>query len=316
MDTDRVIAMEGRALRLAVWGNLLMCVAGLVTAVLSNSTAIMLDGLFSLIGVIAALVGRQVSRNVEAGPNRLRPFGYASDEAIFLTFRALSLLGLILFAATSAGMTIYRHLTGEPVPVLDFAPMAVYFGLIFVVCFLLWLLHRRTWQRTGRISEMLRLEAKAAIFDAVITAATGAGILMVYLFQDGWLAPVAPIGDSLIVLVLCVTVIGQYWRDLIAGLRQLAGVTAEPKVILTAGRALRPSVAASGGALTDFSVNKLGRTCLVLAYFDPRRPVTAAEIDRLNLQMIRDVRRDIPGADVMLIVSEHARRWPDAISPY
>lgn len=313
MDKDSITRLESRALVIAMFGNLVMCVAGVLTAILSNSTAIMMDGLFSLIGFAAAFVGRQVSRKIDAGPDRLRPIGYAPDEAIFLTFRALSLLGLILFAATSAAADIIRYLRGEPVPVLNFGPMGAYFLLIFLICMLLWVLHHRTWQHTGRTSDVLRLEAKASAFDAVLTAATGIGILAVYLFGEGWLAPIAPVGDSLIVLILCATIIGQYWRDLMAGLRELAGVTADPRIVLTARRALRPSIAEAGSELRDLAVIKLGRTYIAFAYVTPRQPISAHEIDRLNLRMIRDLRAELPGADVFLQISEHPRRWPDTV---
>ena len=44
--------------------------------------------------------------------------------------------------------------------------------------------------------------------------------------------------------------------------------------------------------------------------------VTAVQkIDRLNLDLIRDVRTVLAGADVLLIVSEHPRRWPDELAP-
>lgn len=130
MDKQRIKQLESRSLFIAMWGNLLMGAAGLLAAVLSNSTAIMMDGLFSLVGFTAAFLARKISRRVDAGPDRLRPMGYAADEALFSTFRALSLLGLVMFAMALAGVNIYKYLRGEMTPDLNFGPLFIYFVVI------------------------------------------------------------------------------------------------------------------------------------------------------------------------------------------
>lgn len=264
--------IESRALVIGMCGNLFMAAAGITAAVLSNSMAILTDGLFSLIGFTAAFLGRRISRTVTLGPDRLRPFGYAADEALFATFRSLSLLGLVFFAVATASMNIYDYLTGGPVPHLVFEPMVIYFSVIGLTCFLLWATHYLTWRRSGRTSDILRLEAKAAMFDGIITAAAAIGLGAVHLYRDGFLAPIAPIGDSIVVLVLCLFAVGQYRRDLVAGMGELAGVTATPATLATARRAIRTAVAQDGGTLNDLSVIKQGRSHLVTVYYNPGRP--------------------------------------------
>lgn len=316
MDAERKKQLESRSLLVAMWGSLFMGAAGILAAVLSNSTAVMMDGLFSMIGFSAAFFGRRIGRRVDAGPDRVRPMGYAADEAIFSTFRALSLVGLVLFAAASAGMNLYRYAHGAEMPVLNFGLLFVYFVGIGITCFLLWGVHQYTWSRTGKVSEILRMEAKASLLDGVITAAAAVGLGAVYLFGDSFLAPIAPVGDSIVVLVLCMAVIGQYRRNFLSGLGELAGVTANPKSIAAARRAIRPSVAHHGGIVMDLSVMKLGRSHLVTVYYNPQKTVEAQFIDQLNLQMIRDVHEVLPGADVILIISEHPRRWPAELNPF
>lgn len=301
---------------IAMWGNLFMAAAGIIAGILSNSSAIMMDGLFSLIGFGSAFLGRRISMRIDAGPDKLRPFGYAADEAIFATFRSLSLLGLVLFAITNAARNIYNYFNGMMPEPLNFGPMFVYFALIGLTCITLWAFHHFTWRRTGRKSAILRIEAKAALFDGLITAAAGVGLGAIYLFRDGPLAPIAPIGDSIIVLLLCLLAVGSYVRDFRGGLGELANVSANPEYLATARRALRDTIAGDGGRLQDMSVTKQGRSFLVTVYYDPGRPVTAEEIDDLNLRLIRDARKAIDGSDVVLVITQHPRRWPDAINPY
>jgi divalent metal cation (Fe/Co/Zn/Cd) transporter len=308
--------LEGRSLGVAMWGNLFMAAAGLAAGVMSNSNAIMMDGLFSLVGFGSALLARRISRRIDAGPDHARPFGYAAEEALFSTFRSLSLLGLISFALTNAVISVIDYASGIAPEPLVFAPMLVYFTGIGLICMALWAFHHWTWRRTGGSSAILRVEAKAALFDGLITAAAGIGLGAIYLFQDGPLAVIAPVGDSLIVMCLCVLAIGTHVREFRGGLGELAGASAGEEHHETARRALEPVIAEAGGSVRDLSVIKLGRTFLVTVYYDPGRPITAAELDVLNLRMIRDARGALPGADVLLIATEQPRRWPESMSRF
>lgn len=307
---------ESRSLLVAMWGSLFMAAAGLLAGVLSNSDAIMMDGLFSLVGFGAALLGRRITMRIDAGPDNARPFGYAADEAIFSTFRSLSLLGLVLFAVASAVKNIYNYLAGVTPEPLHFTPMIVYFAVIGATCLLLWGFHYFTWRRTGKRSAILKLEAKAAMFDGLITAAAGAGLGAIYLYRDGPLAAIAPVGDSVIVLLLCLAAVGTYVREFRGGIGELAGATASPAHVAAARKSLRDTIREEGGVLRDLSVTKLGRTFLVTVYYDPQRPISAEEIDSLTLRMIRDARATLSGADVLLIITEYSRRWPDDLNPY
>lgn len=302
--------LELLALTVAMWGNLFMALAGLLAGFLSNSNAIMMDGLFSMIGFFSALLGQRISRRLESGPDRLRPSGYAADEAIFVTFRSLSLLGLVLFAVTAAAKNIFDYLTGSPPEPLIFGPMIAYFALIGATCFGLWAMHYRAWRKTGRKSDILLLESRAAAFDGLITASAGVGLGIIYLLRDGPLAVIAPIGDLIVVLLLCLTVLGQYFGGFRTGLGELAGVTAAPEFIARARRALRPALLADGGRMLDMSVMKLGRSFQVTVYYDPGRPISADEADRLNLQMQHDVQETLPRSEVVLLITRYPRRWP------
>lgn len=306
---------EARALTISMWGNLFMGAAGVLAAILSHSQAILMDGLFSIIGFSAAILGKRIARTAEAGPDRLRPYGYAADEAIFTTFRALSLLGLVLFAVTGSAMQIFAYISGEVMPELIFEPMVAYFVVIGATCALLWGFHTWAWRHGGRRSDILRLEAASAGFDGLITVAAGAGLVAVYLYRDGFLAPIAPVGDSIIVMILCLAVVGHYYQDFKAGIGELAGITATPKHLATARRALRPAITEDGGTLVDLSVSKLGRSFVVGVYYDPGRAVRAGEIDLFVRRIEQALASALKGAEAIVIISEHGRRWADDPSP-
>ncbi len=106
-------------------------------------TAVMLDGLFSVIGFTSALIGLKISRRLDRTRDKFRPFGYAAEESLFTTFRALTVLGLILFAVGSAAMTIHAYLVHGEVTDLNIYPVIVYFISIALSCLSLWAVHYR-----------------------------------------------------------------------------------------------------------------------------------------------------------------------------
>lgn len=302
------VAAEQRALRISKWGNLFMGVAGVLAAWLSNSSAVLVDGLFSLIGFSAAIIGARISARVHLGPDRLRPTGYAADEAIYQTFRALSLVGLIAFAFGNAVLSIVNYSRGGEMAELYYPPLYVYFVVICAVCAGMALVHHVAWRRTGRVSALLGMEAKAAVFDGVMSLAAGLGLAVLPLLKGGVLGWVAPIGDSIIVLFLCCLAIGRYYRDFMDGLGELAGVSARPEVVAETRRTVRKAVDELGGRLVDLSVMKLGRTNFVQVYFDPQKPTTAKEVDDVTRKLDNALAGSAAQAVSIVIVSEHGRK--------
>jgi divalent metal cation (Fe/Co/Zn/Cd) transporter len=302
---------EIRALTIGMWGNLFMGLSGVLAAILSNSQAILVDGLFSMIGFTAAIVAKRISRMANAMPDKYRPFGYAADEAIFTTFRSLSLLGLVLFALSGSVMSIYAYLKGNIPPALNMGPLLIYFVVIAFTCALLWFIHNRAWRRNGQRSDILRLEAKAAAFDGLITVSAGGGLVLISVYRDGFLAPIAPVGDSVIVLILCLVVVSRYFQDFLGGLGELAGVTAHPANVAVVRRALRDTIDEDGGTLRDLSVSKLGRTFWVTVYYSPSTALSGQQADDLALRLELKAARVLTGARVVLLISERGRQFPD-----
>ena len=301
-------AAEQRALTISKWGNLFMGVAGVLAAWLSNSSAVLVDGLFSLIGFTAAIIGARISARVHLGPDRLRPAGYAADEAIYQTFRALSLVGLVAFAFGNSVLNIVNYARGGEIATLYYPPLYVYFVVICAVCAGMAMVHHAAWRRTGRVSALLGMEAKAAVFDGIMSLVAGLGLAVLPLLKGGPLGWIAPVGDSIIVLFLCSLAVGRYYRDFMDGLAELAGMSARPEVVAETRRTVRKSVDEIGGRLVDLSVMKLGRTNFVQVYFDPERPMTAREVDDVTRRFDSALAGSAARAVSLVIVSEHGRK--------
>jgi divalent metal cation (Fe/Co/Zn/Cd) transporter len=306
-DDAAVQALEARALAVGKWGNLFMAASGVLASILSNSQALLVDGLFSLTGFLAAIVGARVAARVNRPADRQRPFGYAAEEALYRSFRALSLIGLVLFAAVNAGLTILDFTRGGEIAPLRFGPIGVYFAVILAVCGGLYWTHRSSWKKTGKRSAMLKLEAQAARSDGLMTLAALFGLSLAFVLRDGPLGGITPIADALVVLMLCGFAIGVYGGEFRAGVAQLAGVSAPPEAIAAARRALRPVLAGAEMELIDLSLGQLGRRYQVIAYVDPGRAVTAAEMDALGDALAAALVPHLGEVDGALVLSARGR---------
>lgn len=299
--------LEHRALSISKWGNLFMGVAGILTAWLSHSQAILVDGLFSGIGFIAAILAARVARSANLPADARRPLGYAADESIYKVFRALSLIGLVTFASTNAVLSITAYFNGDPMPELLYGPMIIYFVVISLVCFGLMANHHFAWKATGSRSDLLQMESRAALFDGIVTVAAGIGLGAMPFLKDTPVGFITPIGDSLIVLLLCGLVVGRYLSDFKAGLGELAGVGAAEDTVAKARSVIEQAISATGGTLVDLSVLKLGRTHQVVAYYHPDAPVSAARIDQMTRQGQSELAGTLGPTIVVILVSEHGR---------
>ena len=194
--------IEQRSLRFGVGANAVMALAGFSAHVLTGSSALLLDGLYSAVLVGSSLIASRISRNVVRPPDRAWPYGYEGQEALYVLFRSLVLLGVIGFGVGSSCSTLIDWWRGNSIAPLHLEPVALYTALMTALCGLLAWRHRRDWRRTGRVSLLLLTEARNARIDAVITLATGLALLASPLLLVTPLSALAPITDALLVLAV------------------------------------------------------------------------------------------------------------------
>ena len=153
--------------------------------------------------------------------------------------------------------------------------VAVYTVSVGAACFWLAGVHHGAWKRTGRRSDMLKLEAQASVYDGVITVFAGVGLLSTPFMKATWFEPLAPVMDSIMVLILCSIAILSYFRAFRKGMAQLAGAPASPADQLAVWHALRRAVAEESGDIIDIALVRVGRKLDAVVYYNPNRAVTA-----------------------------------------
>lgn len=296
--------IERRSLEVGKWTNLLMALAGIAAASLSRSDALLVDGLYSGVNFLSAIVAARVGEAVTRPPDRSRPFGYEAEESLYVTFRSLVLLGIIAFAAFAAAEKVLVYATGGKVPELVFGPILAYVGAMVVLCLGLSAWHRYNWRRTGARSAILRTESRAALVDGAISAGAGAALLGVPLLRGTPLAVVIPVADALVVLVLSLFIVREPLGMFRQALREAAGGAADASLVSRLREAAGRRLEARLFTLLDLAVTRLGRSHIVVAYVRPERPVSAGEIDALRDDLEAACRAEAVPSRVAVIVTE------------
>ena len=276
---------EERSLALGLWVSLAIALGGLLAYGLSGSEAVLLDGLYAGVMALTSLVAARVGANVARPPDRGWPFGYEGQEAVYVLLRSLLLIGILSFAALNAARELIAWLQGIEPEAIATGPAGWYGLLGGLSCGgLAWAQHH-SWVAGGRCSELLRTESRAALLDSAITGGTGAVLVAAPLLESTPLAPLVPVADTLLVLVLALVVVREPLQRFRLALRETAGAACEPERIASTRSATAALVEAAAAQLLDLSVVKLGRINYVVAYVNPSAAVEASWLDQLRDQL-------------------------------
>ncbi len=259
-----------------------MAVAGVGVHLVSGSYALLLDGLYSAVMVGSGLVAARISRNVVRPPDRAYPYGYDGQEALYVLFRSLLLMGVLSFAAISALSTVIDYAYGVAVSSVRLGPVAWYSIAMVASCWGLAWRHHHDWCRTGRHSQILLTEAKAARLDGLISGLTGLALLAAPLLQGTMLSGLIPVTDSLLVLVVSLLVVREPLQGFMTALGQAAGASAESDLIRSTRLALEDLLAGLSCWLLDLTVYQVGRTAFVVVYLNPSQPMDGGSIDLIR----------------------------------
>lgn len=187
--------MERQALILSAGGALVMAFLGFGFALLTRSEALMLDGLFSLLGFVMALGAIRISRLVYEPGNHDFQFGYAGFEPLFNIVKGLIIIFISLLALYSSVMVI---LAGGRVINIGWA--LIYAVVVSISCFMVFAILTRVASKTG--SSLVKVDAKNWLLDGLITVAVLIGFLLSYLAQETRWEWIIPYTDPTVVLVL------------------------------------------------------------------------------------------------------------------
>lgn len=250
---------ETAALVLSAIAALGLGIIGLTAAFLSNSQAILLDGLFNVAFFVTALLTLRVVQLLKRPDDARYPFGYLYFEPLINTVKGLLILGVSLFALIDALITLA---TGGRALVLG--PALVYAAVATATCGLVTLVLRRAGR--GLASPLVEADIGNWTVNTAISAGVFIAFVLAFVFERLALTTAAryvdPVLVGLVVLVSLGVPIRMAGRGLLALLNRAA-----PETVTTSIEAMvKEALAALPTRAIYLRVVQPGRTLYVTVH--------------------------------------------------
>jgi cation diffusion facilitator family transporter len=263
MNEDSSTLAERKALRFSAVGMAVMAAAGIGFALISHSEAILLDGVFSAIGMVLALLTLKVAKIVRRPDDEHFHYGYAHFTPLLNLIKSLLMIILCVFALVSA---IEAVLGGGRSLALG---AAVLYGIIATfACIAAAVVLHKAAKKSG--SELVSVDAKTWGIDAAISGAVLLGFLAGYLVEGTSYEIYLNYLDPMIVSILVVIAIPVPLKILWNSLKETPLMMAPPTPYQARIRA-RIEQALHNYPIEDHRVRilKMGNTVNILVHAKP-----------------------------------------------
>lgn len=213
---------EKRALFWGIGINAFSTLIGFVFYYITKSQSLLLDTLISFILVISTIISLFVAKGANKEESEKYPLGRWAIENLFLIFRAILMLIIIVYTITEALITFTHFFNGTLVDDLDISimNMVIYASMMVSSCILINIIYSYYNRKSDRPSPIISIEIKASIYDGLVTLGATSGLVIFY--HVPFFQPVKPLGDSIIVTILSLFYMYTPIKELIHQMRILS----------------------------------------------------------------------------------------------
>jgi len=212
---------EFRALICGIIINFFSVTIGFTFFLLTGSMSILLDALISGILCGSTIASIFVSNAVTKKNNKKYPLGRCAIENMFLLFRSIMMLGTILFTIIDGFNTITQFAIGNTIGEVNINNLYLILYCILMVVFCLLITLSYAYFNRKEKSSIISLEIKSSIYDGLVTLFAISSLLIFSNIEA--LHFIAPIGDSITVIILSIFYIYSPIKELVGQIRILTG---------------------------------------------------------------------------------------------
>lgn len=252
-----------------------MAALGIGFAVTTSSDAVLLDGIFSLVGSVVGFIALRVAAIVMMPGDDVFHFGYAVFEPMLNLSKGLLMLFVALFALVSACAVIVDG--GREVS----AGWVLVYALIasigcFTIAFLQWRLSKAT------NSPLLHVDTKNWLLDGVISLAVAVAFLLAMMISNTRFEYLIPYADPSVVFVLVLLSLPIPLKIVRENWNQIVGKAPELPIQQKARLAIEEGLADAAPVKTKIRMQQLGRLNYVQLYVlcDDERKLSLKDLDK------------------------------------
>ena len=294
MDDEQI--MEESVLKKLLVCALLLAAWGIVMAIASKSSVVLLDGMFNFISGIMSFFSIGILRLVCGKETREFPLGYFAFESLFVFIKGASILILLLMSLASA---IKKLISGGGEPALGL--MTIYIVFAVLGCLVAYLIARKGFKRTG--SEILEAEKTAWLINMVVSAAIGIAFGATMLIQQTSLGWIAKYVDQILVIILSIV----FFKDPIIlmknGLKELLLAAPQREYATPFEDKILPLKDELGANKVALEVLKTGRRMWITVKIDPKeKTIEVDEFMKMREKLKQLARKVYENTDTEVIL--------------
>ena len=285
------IRLERRAIVISIVATTSFGLLGIAISLVSQSGAVFLDGLFSLIGGAAGVLTLYVSTLVSRPRDEQYPFGYAAYEPMLNLFKGALIAMALIYAVWQALRTLIRG--GQDVAAVGgiaYAALAVAGGIVVI------LLLVRANRRAG--SPIIDVDIKNWTVDTMISGAVGIAFVATVILQNSAWSNWAPYADPVIMLVIAAIAAPQPFQIISQNWGQLLGRAPKASVRNTVRSLVVDALSDRPYRELRLRISEVGRYVYVHVYVIVRREraniVSIADQDRVRRRIYNAVSAQFP----------------------
>lgn len=219
MNTKQI---ERRSLTVSALVNGLTGLIGLAVYIMTDLNALFLDSVFSIIAFLSILVAFFISKNSHRKTPTF-PQGLYFLEPLYAIMKSLATLLLLVFAVLETAATAFAYFVNGIGHPMVTGPVMPYTLSMFVVCLSLHLYNVHMNKKINNLSTIIEAEAKGNLVDALISAAIGVAMLLLYLIPiESSLGFLHYTGDFFLTTSLALISFGEPWAVLVKSFKELA----------------------------------------------------------------------------------------------
>lgn len=245
--------LEAQLLSLSVLASLFFTVSGVVVGLLTGSSVVLFDGLYSGISLLLSYLSLIAAKSVNADDSQSFPYGRSAIEPFLVGVKYLTLIVLCIYSAFAAAFDI----AGGGVEVnIDVA--LIYSLVSSIICAVVYVYFKSA--SANLESDLVRSESYEWFLDTVLSIGIfigfAAALMLMRLSLESWV----PYIDPILVLIASVAFIATPLKGLIQSAKELIGFQPKSKLVKQLNQIVTIVEKANNFDSSVVRIQKVGRT--------------------------------------------------------
>ncbi|MBU3003578.1 cation diffusion facilitator family transporter [Paraglaciecola arctica] len=244
-------------------------------AIITHSSAILFDGIYSLISFFMALLTLKVANLVQMPDDDRFHFGYTAIEPTLNLFKSLIIIATCLYAVIGSVNSLLDGGNSA-----EYGLAIVYGAIATIGCFAIsaYMKHQGSHLR----SDLVGVDAHTWFVDGVLSASILIGFALAYFIEKTSYANYAPLIDPILLIILGTAILPIPGRIMLESLKEVINKAPPEAVTAVIEKKLKQTLSTVPYEHVEVRISKRGRDLYILVHIIVNESFSVATISELD----------------------------------